>query len=118
MSMHEQWTDRFSEYLDGELSDAGGRAIDAHLLQCADCARTLEELRQVVAAARALPSTAPTSDLWGGISRRLDTAGRPHVPAQGAPPAPAFPFRAPQPPPAAPPPPPPSRRPRGPVPPP
>lgn len=69
MSGH--WMDRLSEYIDGELSDADRAALEAHLDGCADCSRTLAELRDVVATAGALPDAAPTHDLWPGIEARL-----------------------------------------------
>ncbi len=33
--MNDQWTDRLSEYLDGELADAERVALEAHLASCA-----------------------------------------------------------------------------------
>jgi anti-sigma factor RsiW len=72
MSMHEQWTDMLSDYLDGDLPEAERKALEAHLLECAGCARTLEELREVIDAAKALPSMPPGIDLWRGISARID----------------------------------------------
>jgi len=51
--------DLLSMYLDGELA-AGARAeVDTHLRGCAACARRLEELAAVDAAARELPVPAP-----------------------------------------------------------
>jgi hypothetical protein len=66
------WTERLSEYLDGDLSATERRAVEAHLATCAACAETLAELRAVVVQARALESPAPEIDLWPAIARRLE----------------------------------------------
>src|SRR3989442_1003656 len=49
----DNWTDRLSEYVDGTLAVGERAALEAHLTGCAACAVTLEELRRVVARARA-----------------------------------------------------------------
>lgn len=69
--MTDTWTDRLSEYLDGELAPAEQEALEAHLLECADCGRTLEELRLVVARAAQVIDRPPANDLWAGIAARL-----------------------------------------------
>ncbi|MGH2668886.1 MAG: anti-sigma factor family protein [Gemmatimonadales bacterium] len=71
----DQWTDRLSEYLDGELAAGERSALEAHLAACADCSATLEELRRVVARARLLEDRPPAANLWPGIAARL-TPGR------------------------------------------
>lgn len=72
--MSEHYTDRLSEYLDGEL-DANERAeVAAHLAVCDDCARTLAELREVLAAARTLPLREPATDLWPQIAASIGAA--------------------------------------------
>lgn len=73
--MHEEWTDRLSEYLDGELSADEQRAVDAHLRGCAECAAVLADLKRVVARAQqagAAPRP-PTVDLWSDIAARIDS---------------------------------------------
>jgi anti-sigma factor RsiW len=70
--MNDQWTDRLSDYLDGELDAADRAALEQHLAGCAACAATLDELRDVVARAAALPPRPPAADLWDGIEPRLD----------------------------------------------
>ena len=47
--MGDRWSEKLSEYLDGELLDPERVALESHLAVCNDCARTLEELRDVVA---------------------------------------------------------------------
>ena len=51
--------DRLSLYLDGELAAAARTEVEAHLQGCSACARHLEELAAVDAAARDLPVPAP-----------------------------------------------------------
>lgn len=69
--MNDQWTDRLSEYLDGELADAERMALEAHLATCADCTAVLADLRRVVARAQALDDRPPARDLWSGIAERV-----------------------------------------------
>jgi len=65
------WTDRLSDYIDGELGAAEVAAIEAHVATCDECRNTLDELKQVVAAATALPDRAPATDLFPGILERI-----------------------------------------------
>ena len=67
------WTDRLSEYLDGELTDVERASCEAHLAGCAECAGVLEELKAVAAAARALPAAPPSAEVWSAIEARLET---------------------------------------------
>ena len=60
--MNDRWTDRLSEYLDGELGAADSTALEAHLPTCTDCRATLEQLRRVVAQAQGLEDRPPTGD--------------------------------------------------------
>jgi anti-sigma factor RsiW len=69
--MMDQWTDKLSDYLDGELKDADRVALEQHLEECFECRRVLGELRQVVARASALPDRAPAQDLWSGIAAQI-----------------------------------------------
>ncbi len=79
MTMHEEWTDRLSDYLDGELSNDERAAVDAHLGQCRECAAALNDLKRVVAQAQTLAPRPPDADLWRGIAGRLDEAAGGHV---------------------------------------
>lgn len=65
------WTDRLSEYLDGELSDAERTALERHLAACPVCTATLADLTRVVMRARALVPAKPPRDLWNGIAARI-----------------------------------------------
>jgi hypothetical protein len=69
--MNDQWTNRLSEYLDGELDRVERGALEAHLATCGHCFATLAELRQVVARTKTLEDRAPATDLWPDIHARL-----------------------------------------------
>ncbi len=70
--MIEHWTDRLSDYLDGDLDAPDRDACEAHLERCPSCAATLEELRAVVAEAALLPDLPPERDLWPAIEGQLE----------------------------------------------
>src|SRR3989442_786119 len=72
----DNWTDRLSEYVDGTLAVGERAALEAHLTGCAACAVTLEELRRVVARARALDDRPPAADLWPKIAVWIARAAR------------------------------------------
>jgi hypothetical protein len=73
MTMHEhtEWTDKLSDYLDGELSDQEQRAVAAHVAGCEECSRTLHDLRAVIERGRTLAPAEPTTDLWKAVSDRI-----------------------------------------------
>lgn len=68
---HDQWTDRLSEYLDGDLPEGDRIALEAHLQSCAECSATVVDLRRVVRRARTLKPQAPPNDLWPAIAQRI-----------------------------------------------
>jgi Putative zinc-finger len=78
MAMHDEWNDRLSEYIDGELEPSERGALEAHLSGCAECRADVAALRAVVASAGSLTDTPPTSNLWPGIAARIGSrpAGR------------------------------------------
>ena len=69
--MNDQWTDRLSEYVDGELANGERSALEAHLATCTVCRGAVAELRQVVARAKALENRPPKADLWPGVAKRI-----------------------------------------------
>lgn len=73
--MMDQWTERLSEYLDGELRAEERAGLEQHLSECLACRRILSELREVVARADALPDSEPATDLWPSIAAQIG-AGR------------------------------------------
>jgi len=73
MSTH--WTERLSEYHDGELSPAEHAECAAHLAECAECRDLLQELHLVTVAARADRDRQPVADLWPGILAQIEKAG-------------------------------------------
>jgi anti-sigma factor RsiW len=76
--MTDMWTDRLSEYLDGDLSATERSAIEDHLRHCVACGAALADLKRIVRRARALDDRAPERDLWPGIATRISvTAGAP-----------------------------------------
>jgi hypothetical protein len=74
--MKDQWTDRLSEYVDGELAASERTALEAHLTACAGCRTTLDALRRVVARAQALDDRPPTADLWPAIAQQIGVVRR------------------------------------------
>ena len=74
--MKDQWTDRLSEYLDGELAPPERTGLEAHLASCDGCRTTLDELRRVVTNARALDDRPPTADLWPAVAARIGLSSR------------------------------------------
>ena len=71
MAMHDEWNDRLSEYIDGELEPAARGALEAHLAGCEECRADLASLGAVVTRAQALTDAAPSSNLWPGIAERI-----------------------------------------------
>ena len=74
--MKDQWTDRLSDYLDGELTPSERTTLEAHLASCDPCRTTLDELRRVVTNARALDDRPPTADLWPAVAARIGLSAR------------------------------------------
>src|SRR2546430_8462046 len=69
VTMSDTWMERLSEYIDGTLAETERGALEAHLAGCAACRTALDELRRVVARARALDDRPPATDLWPAIAR-------------------------------------------------
>jgi hypothetical protein len=74
--MSDQWTDRLSEYLDGDLAEPEKAALEAHLDTCAACSQALAGLRRIVVRARSLEDRPPSRDLWSGVAERIGTGPR------------------------------------------
>jgi anti-sigma factor RsiW len=74
--MSDIWTDRLSEYLDGELSAEERTALEDHLRHCPPCGAALADLKRIVGRARALEDREPERDLWPGIAARIGVPAR------------------------------------------
>jgi hypothetical protein len=80
--MMDRFTDRLSEYMDGDLPPDDARRVEAHLHECETCARTLEELRSVVARANTVADRTVPEDLWPGIAARVRSDASTAAPEQ------------------------------------
>jgi hypothetical protein len=67
--------EQLSEYVDDELSPRERASIEAHLSECPSCARLVDDLRAVVAAAQSVEDRPPARDLWPEIAGRLERRG-------------------------------------------
>lgn len=69
--MHDQWTDRLSDYIDDELPPDERAALEVHLRTCVACGSVVADLKRIVARAQGLEDQAPEHDLWPGIAARI-----------------------------------------------
>lgn len=69
----DSWTDRLSEYVDGDLDAETRAALEVHLATCADCRATRDELERVVVRARRIGYREPSHDLWTRIEAGLSS---------------------------------------------
>jgi anti-sigma factor RsiW len=69
--MKDQWTERLSEYIDGELNGDERARLEAHLPACDECRAAVADLRAVVLRASTLEPAAPARDLWPAIRDRI-----------------------------------------------
>lgn len=66
------WNENLHDHLDGTLAPADTRALEAHLAACPACRTQLAALRDLRAAAQALPrEIAPARDLWPDLETAL-----------------------------------------------
>jgi anti-sigma factor RsiW len=65
--------ERLADYLEGDLDPASQREVEAHVASCARCSALVRDLEQIRSSAADLPELTPSTDLWGGIARRIDT---------------------------------------------
>ncbi len=61
------------DILEGDVSAETSAAVEAHVSGCARCTALLRDIGHVRESAAALPDLAPSSDLWKGISARIET---------------------------------------------
>jgi len=69
-------SERWSEYLDGELPAGELQELEAHLTGCPECRALLDDLGRVVARAAALEDRPPRRDLWPEVSTRIGLGPR------------------------------------------
>ncbi len=70
----DQVADRLADFLESDGLTATERlAVEAHLIDCDDCAALVRDLRGITAAAAELPLQTPSRDLWQGIAERIET---------------------------------------------
>jgi predicted anti-sigma-YlaC factor YlaD len=70
----DRFTEKLSEYLDGELGAAERAELESHIEECFECRRVLSELRAVVSRAGALQDRTPERDLWPGVAAAIGAA--------------------------------------------
>jgi hypothetical protein len=71
---HDEFQALLADYLeDGALTTDLRAKADTHLLDCAECAALVADLRSIVSQAASLPDLAPQRDLWAGIDARIET---------------------------------------------
>lgn len=79
------WTERLSDYLDGDMSGEERSRLEAALGADAELRRVLEDIREVKQTAGSLPPSSPRSDLWPGIALRIEAGEeRTLLPIRGA----------------------------------
>jgi len=88
MTLHDEWTEKLSDFLDDELTPDEREAVESHLQGCAACTAVLDELKQVVSRARMVTPRPPQADLWPGIAERLE-----QIENDAQPPASVIPIR-------------------------
>ena len=76
--MNTNWTDRLSEYIDGELGRAASAALESQLANDSELSARLEELRAVKTEAANQARMSPTTDLWQGIRHRIEAGPATH----------------------------------------
>jgi hypothetical protein len=79
--MNDPWTDRLSEYVDGDLPAGERELLESHLQDCGECTAALADLRRIAVRARALTDRDPEADLWPGIAARIGAT----TPSSGVP---------------------------------
>ncbi len=69
--MSDQWTDRLSAYLDGELDGEERDALTAHLARCEECRTAVAQLEGVRSWAATFEGRPPRVDVWPRIAESI-----------------------------------------------
>ena len=73
---HREWTDRFSDYLSGELAEAERTRLEEHVAECGACREVLAQVSDVLALAGDAPQLEPPRDLWRGVAASIGAGVR------------------------------------------
>jgi hypothetical protein len=73
--------ERLSDYLEGTLAGDALTDTIAHLATCLRCSALVRDLESIANQAAALPTLAPSRDLWSGIEARIEAPVVPLVSA-------------------------------------
>src|SRR5436853_4074916 len=73
--MHDMWTDRLSEYLNGEMERSERETLEGHLADCASCSALLSDLETVRALARDRKEMPVPEEIWPRIERAIAQGG-------------------------------------------
>ena len=68
---HDAYTDRLSDYIDGELDARARVDVERHLGGCEECRALVSQLRSIAVRADSLTDRAPDRDLWSGVAARI-----------------------------------------------
>lgn len=82
--MNANWTDKLSEYLDGELDGDEAERLESRLEVEPQLRVLLEELRSVKRTASERPDFEAPGGLWQGVRDRIEPAHRPAAPTESA----------------------------------
>jgi anti-sigma factor RsiW len=69
----DEFADRLSDYLEGDVDASTRIAIEAHAASCDTCGALLADLRTLQVDASKLPELSAKRDLWAGIAARIET---------------------------------------------
>ena len=69
--MTDKWTDRLSDYLDGELDSVDKAALEVHLESCDECSSALEQMTGVLGWAQTYQGSEPERDVWPAIAEEI-----------------------------------------------
>ena len=72
MMRNDEWTDRLSDYVDGELDTATLGRLERHLLECEACRQVVADLRAIRDAAPHYAGASPDADLWPSIAEAIE----------------------------------------------
>jgi len=71
--------ERLSSFYDNQLSSEEAARVEAHLLQCASCEKTLASFRQLSECARQLNNPSVPTRLWESLQAKLDLPKEPDI---------------------------------------